>query len=62
MTKSMKLSKNKSDAASFSFTDMGNGAGYSVRDDASGKSLSIGKDGSLSLADGALVKIYSVTL
>ena len=62
VTKSMKLSKNKSDAASFSFTDMGNGAGYSVRDDASGKSLSIGKDGSLSLADGALVKIYSVTL
>lgn len=62
VTKSMSLSKKKSDAAVFSITDMGNSAGYAVREETSGKQLSINKDGSLSLTDGALVTIYSVTL
>jgi len=62
VTKSMSLSKNKSDAAVFSITDVGNSGGYAVREEKTGKQLSISKDGSISLEKGALVKIYSVTL
>ncbi|KAL4399478.1 ester hydrolase [Malassezia pachydermatis] len=62
ITKSLGLSKSKSDAATFSLKDLGNGAGYAIKELESNQNLKIGDDGSVSWDKSATVTVFSVTM
>lgn len=62
VTKSLGLSKNQKEAATFSLKDMGNGVGYKITELDSKKRVQLSDSGTVSFGDDTYFQIYSVTL